>query len=98
MNMKAELELMALQSTMGQNGPPIDQAKMHDFVNRTDEMLNFLGAHVAAQVAAEAPPAPDQSSQGSGAPTPTPAPAAPESAPEPPAPVSEAAPSTAPSG
>jgi len=65
MNMKTELELLKLQAELGQNGPPIDQAKMHDFVNKTDEMLKFLGAHVAAQVAAEAPPAPDQSAQGS---------------------------------
>jgi hypothetical protein len=63
LNMKAEMELVALQSTMGQNGPPIDQAKLHDFVNKTDEMLRFLGAHVAAQIAAEAPQAQQAASQ-----------------------------------
>ena len=75
-NMKLEMELLALQAQIGQNGPPIDQAKLHEFVRGADEALKFLSAHVAAQIGAEPSPMPQE--QGAA----TPAPEQPQGAPQ----------------
>jgi hypothetical protein len=65
-NMKAEVDLLTAQMRAGENGPPIDQAKLHQWVKSTDEALRFLTEHTAAQIGlegqqgAQQPPQPPQ--------------------------------------